>query len=47
MIENTKEVAILFNIDLSVVLKIVLNYKLVKISSSLRRLIVVKLDSEI
>ena len=44
---NTKEVAILFNISLSVVLKIVLNYKLIKILSSLRRLVVVKLDSEI
>ena len=47
MIENIEEVAILFSINLSVMLKIVLNYKLAKILDSLRRLVVIKLDSEI
>ena len=46
LVENTKEAAVLFGIDLGVVPKIVLNYKLAKISSSLRRLVVVGLDSE-
>ena len=38
--------AILFSISLSVVLKIVLNYKLIKILDSLRRLVIIRLDSE-
>ena len=44
--EDTEEAAILFSVDLSVVPKIVLNYKLAKISSSLRRLVIIKLDGE-
>ena len=44
--EDIEEAAILFDISLSVVPKIVLNYKLAKISDSLRRLVVVELDSE-
>ena len=47
LVKNIEEVAILFGVSLSIVLKIVLNYKLAKISSSLRRLVVVELDSEI
>ena len=39
--------AILFDVGLSVVLKIVLNYELAKISGSLRRLVVVRLDGKI
>ena len=39
--------AILFSISLDIVLKIVLNYKLIKILDSLRRLVIIKLDSEI
>ena len=44
--ENIEEVAILFSIDLGVVPKIVLNHELAKISGSLRRLVVVRLDGE-
>ena len=44
--KNIEEVAILFNISLSIVLKIVLNYELAKILGSLRRLVVVRLDSK-
>ena len=47
LVENIEEAAILFSIDLSVVLKIVLNYELAKILGSLRRLVVIELDSEI
>ena len=46
LVENMEEAAILFGIGLSVVLKIVLNHKLAKILSSLRRLVVVELDGE-
>ena len=46
MIKNTKEVAILFNINLSIVLKIVLNYKLAKILDSLKRLVVIRLNNK-
>ena len=46
LVKNAEEAAILFDVSLSVVLKIVLNHKLAKISGSLRRLVVVKLDSE-
>ena len=45
--KNIEEVAILFSISLSIVLKIVLNYKLAKILGSLRRLVIIRLDSEI
>ena len=44
--KDIEEAAILFNVDLSIILKIVLNYELAKISGSLRRLVVIKLDSE-
>ena len=44
--ENIEEVAILFGVSLGVVPKIVLNHELAKISGSLRRLVVVGLDSE-
>ena len=47
LVKDIEEVAILFSISLGVVLKIVLNHKLAKILSSLRRLVVVRLDSEI
>ena len=47
MVKNIEEVAILFSVSFSIVLKIVLNYKLAKILGSLRRLVVVRLDSEI
>ena len=47
LMKDIEEVAILFNIGLGVVLKIVLNHELAKISGSLRRLVVVGLDGEI
>ena len=44
--KDTEEAAVLFNIGLSVVPKIVLNHELAKISGSLRRPVVVRLDGE-
>ena len=47
LVEDVEEAAILFGVDLSVVLKIVLNHELAKILGSLRRLVVIGLDGEI
>ena len=46
LVEDAEEAAILFNVGLGVVPKIVLNHKLAKISGSLRRPVVVRLDGE-
>ena len=46
LVEDAEEVAVLFGVGLSVVLKIVLNHELAKILGSLRRLVIVGLDGE-
>ena len=46
LVEDAEEAAVLFGVGLGVVLKIVLNHELAKISGSLRRLVVVGLDGE-
>ena len=46
LVKDIEEVAVLFGVGFGVVLKIVLNHELAKISGSLRRPVVVKLDGE-
>ena len=46
LVKDIEEAAILFGVGLGIVLKIVLNHELAKISGSLRRPVIIRLDGE-